>query len=384
MHKKTADASPARSSSAAEIPPECPMHKKTESAQGSSSPALGGPVYNVYSQEVDPTNMMPKQANQKPAPGQRKELSTHRVVSTIPKGGTEGTWVYPSPQMFYNALVRKDKAHDVTEDDMEAVVTIHNAMNERTWAEVVYWEGKLHAAENEGKEAPRLRRFMGRPHDLSPKARLKSLLGFGFPFDRHDWVVDRGDGSQNRYIIDFYFDAKAVDSAAAGVDAIYVDVRPALDSFGAVVDRLRLFPERMAAAMRRKWVFADGRDESVVPREVNMALGQRVPARGAAAAAAPPPLLLEIEDKCGKLRKALESASSEEERQKLYIGLNYCMGSVACPSEASALFAELERGAKDGQEANPEQEDALFKAMATCVMHKVAASARAAEGASAE
>lgn len=146
------------------------------------------------------------------------------------------------------------------------------------------WGGDRHApltgvdvrSENDGKEAPRLRRFLGRPHDLSPKARIKSWLGFGFPFDRHDWVVDRGDGSQNRYIIDFYFDAKTNDSAAAGVDAIHVDVRPALDSVGAVVDRLRLLPERMAAALRRKWVFVDGRDEGAVPREVNMALGQRV------------------------------------------------------------------------------------------------------------
>ena len=43
----------------------------------------------------------------------------------------------------------------------------------------------------EGKE-PKLLHFLGRPHDLSPKARLKILLGHPAPFDRHDWVVDRG------------------------------------------------------------------------------------------------------------------------------------------------------------------------------------------------
>ena len=47
-------------------------------------------------------------------------------VSTIPKGGTASTWTYPSPQMFYNALVRKDKAQDVTPQDMESVVSVHN------------------------------------------------------------------------------------------------------------------------------------------------------------------------------------------------------------------------------------------------------------------
>ena len=38
---------------------------------------------------------------------------------------------------------------------------------------------------------PRLVRFLGRPQDYSPKARLLNLLGYKLPFDRHDWVVDR-------------------------------------------------------------------------------------------------------------------------------------------------------------------------------------------------
>ena len=38
---------------------------------------------------------------------------------------------------------------------------------------------------------PRLVRFVGRPQDYSPKARLLYLLGYKLPFDRHDWTVDR-------------------------------------------------------------------------------------------------------------------------------------------------------------------------------------------------
>jgi cytochrome c heme-lyase len=79
------------------------------------------PVYNVYNQRIDdsggasssapaaegspmmdPKNNMPLVPNQQPFPGQRKLLSTARQDSTIPKGGTESTWTYPSPQMFYN------------------------------------------------------------------------------------------------------------------------------------------------------------------------------------------------------------------------------------------------------------------------------------------
>lgn len=80
-------------------------------------------VYNVYNQRIDnqaessdaprsfgmdvldPKNNMPLEPNQQPCPGQRKLLSTERCVSTIPKGGTDVTWLYPSPQMFYNGTI---------------------------------------------------------------------------------------------------------------------------------------------------------------------------------------------------------------------------------------------------------------------------------------
>lgn len=63
----------------------------------------GHPVgVNSSSGVQDPRNNMPIEPNQQPFPGQRKPISTERETSSIPKGGTESTWVYPSPQMFYN------------------------------------------------------------------------------------------------------------------------------------------------------------------------------------------------------------------------------------------------------------------------------------------
>jgi cytochrome c heme-lyase len=47
--------------------------------------------------------------------------------------------------------------------------------------------------------------------------------------------VDRN-GRQVRYIIDFYFD----ESRAGSSDAFEVDARPALDSFGSVMDRTKM------------------------------------------------------------------------------------------------------------------------------------------------
>lgn len=42
--------------------------------------------------------------------------------------------MYPSQQMFYNAMRRK--GWNPSEDDMQAVVAIHNGVNERAWSEV--------------------------------------------------------------------------------------------------------------------------------------------------------------------------------------------------------------------------------------------------------
>eukprot|EP00983_Pelagomonas_calceolata_P068873 1150117-Pelagomonas_calceolata.AAC.6 len=172
----------------------------------SSSMQSKGPVYDVYGQNIndpnrkssnpvlealkgtnvlDPRNNMPLEPNQLPCPGQRKQLPTERAVSSIPKGGVNGTWTFPSPQMVYNggqstcrasstcmcvsvcvmsshasnfinhesvcvpssiihciiswqcvvasksneqeaALKRKGKGDDVTEDDMEGFVAAHN------------------------------------------------------------------------------------------------------------------------------------------------------------------------------------------------------------------------------------------------------------------
>lgn len=91
--------------------------------------------------------------NQNPAPGQPFPLPTDRQVSSIPKAivkeGESPFWVYPSQQMFWNAMLRKGwrwKDEDIKEKDMENIIKIHNANNEQAWQEVLKWEA-LHADE---------------------------------------------------------------------------------------------------------------------------------------------------------------------------------------------------------------------------------------------
>ncbi|KAG1675603.1 hypothetical protein FOA52_014191 [Chlamydomonas sp. UWO 241] len=190
------------------------------------------PLQKLQSTQVlDPRNNMPLEANQAPCAGQRKPLTTERVQSTIPKGGTASTWQFPSPQMVFNALRRKNKGEDVTEDDMEGFVNAHNAMNESTWRTVMMWE-QLHKGEC---SAPTLLKFQGKPHDLSPLAWMRQALGGPAPFDRHDWTVDRC-GKNVRYIIDFYF----FDDKAGTPGAFEIVTRPALDSFDSALDRVKM------------------------------------------------------------------------------------------------------------------------------------------------
>jgi cytochrome c heme-lyase len=145
--------------------------------------------------------------------------------------------------MFFNAMRRKGWTPD--EADMPAVVAIHNAVNERAWAEVVAWEARAGGARACG--GPRLVRFEGRPRDVSPKARLLNVLGYRLPFDRHDWYVQRC-GKTVRYVIDFYNAAPGAASPPPPSSsssplpppvALHLDVRPALDSPGAAWERVK-------------------------------------------------------------------------------------------------------------------------------------------------
>ena len=55
------------------------------------------------------------------------------------------------------------------------------------------------------------------------------------PFDRHDWIVDRC-GKDVRYVIDYY-DGGEVDNK---YQFALLDVRPALDNFDNVWDRMKV------------------------------------------------------------------------------------------------------------------------------------------------
>lgn len=213
-------------------------------------------------------------------------LPLDREMSSIPRGDSEENWEYPSPQQMYNAMLRKGHT-DTPAEDVEAMVAVHNFLNEGAWNEIVSWERIFGRGLAEGWERckrgeqgiardnferemlanmeaerrrvaglpedatlsadqPRLLRFQGRPGEPTPKARVLQYLAQMFPekfgqeppFDRHDWYVARRqpDGSvkEVRYVIDYYGGGLQ----ATGEPVFYLDIRPALDSPGAVAERV--------------------------------------------------------------------------------------------------------------------------------------------------
>lgn len=218
----------------------CPVKHDARAAAAKPSPAGGG--CPMGHDKVDPSNQMPAEPNQQPTPGQPFELAKDREKSTIPRAGKGETWVYPSEQMFFNAMVRKgwrwDKDEDtggdgkgIKREDISHIIKIHNRNNEEAWREVLKWELALH--KQECPAGPELVRFGGKASEFSPRARIRHWMGYELPFDRHDWVVDRC-GKEVRYIIDYYdgaLDPKTNSFA-------HLDVRPAMDSFQNVWDRM--------------------------------------------------------------------------------------------------------------------------------------------------
>lgn len=169
---------------------------------------------------------LPDSAARQPNAAERAAMPSNSEADTG-HDAASGNWIYPSQEMFFNAMKRK--GHDAQAQDMSSIVPIHNAVNERAWTEIKKWE------EGRGSEAcggPKLVSFAGDSKALTPRARWNGLVyGYAKPFDRHDWVVDRC-GKQVGYVIDFY---SGKDHGLVGKSlSFYLDVRPKLDSWEGV------------------------------------------------------------------------------------------------------------------------------------------------------
>lgn len=223
---------------------------------------------------MNPLNFIPQNLSAtEQHPEQTMELTKERSISTIPKGNEDAKWEYPSAQQMYNAMVRKGKIDSsevgpeaVDAAAVESMVEVHNFLNESCWYEVLDWEKPFTA---ETHVEPKLLRFMGKPGVLSPRARMQYYLSYilpghfqrELPFDRHDWVILRGDPSSTdkeypgyrrvRYVLDFY----GGPDDERGYPTFSVDVRPALDNVGNARDRFN----HLTGNIRKKYFPEEGK-----------------------------------------------------------------------------------------------------------------------------
>jgi cytochrome c heme-lyase len=198
-----------------------------------------------------------------------RSLSHDRVVSSIPRAfpstaanssipsnaesetgaSKSGNWIYPSESQFFHAVMRKDTLSSSSPEDLassiSSIIPIHNAVNERAWHLIKQWEAPTTAStQNKTCVGPKLLSFQGLGAGAkSPKARIMTVLGgYTEPFDRHDWVVERCNGQQVEYVIDFYQGKASTDDKKASNLNFYLDVRPKLNS----LEGWRMRAERMA------------------------------------------------------------------------------------------------------------------------------------------
>lgn len=183
-----------------------PQHSPQPPADASSCP-IATPSLNLPPtsetapttlSKVNPLNHMPN-LSQDRSSTQATILPTSRTTSSIPRGDTDANWEYPSPQQMYNAMLRKGY-DDTPEDAVESMVAVHNFLNEGAWKQIEGWEARFSRGlghgwqcckggeggfdeENEirGMTKPKLSRFMGRPGDMTPKAKMFDVLGRVYP-----------------------------------------------------------------------------------------------------------------------------------------------------------------------------------------------------------
>jgi cytochrome c heme-lyase len=197
---------------------------------------------------------------------------------------------------------------------------------------------------------------MGRPDELSPKARFKMLFSHPAPFDRHDWTVDRG-GKEVRYIIDYYHDESAIENDQrpqhlkdiSSMQSIKVDVRPALDSIESVLDRLFNMPMQTFVSTT---VYSP--PSFFPPAQMKLAeetKGLRVMKNWE-----------DIKSQCAIKKEKLTTCQGEEACGAASVALQRCISGVVCPSVATDFDVCVQ-----AKPHNDTKTGAAFASMIKCI-----------------
>jgi cytochrome c heme-lyase len=161
---------------------QCPVDHSAESAKEEcpvKNPQSSSWFTHIFSRPSSSSSSpLPSSSTSSSSTPPHHPLSTDRASSSIPKAdASTETWTYPSEAQFFAALKRKN--HQASTSDMKYIVPIHNAVNERTWVEIMNWE---RGRGGDSCGGVKLVSFMGKPGERTWKAWTKVLLGSVFFF----------------------------------------------------------------------------------------------------------------------------------------------------------------------------------------------------------
>lgn len=208
-----------------------------------------------HSEPSKPVQSPPSPYSQQPNSPTASHASPSNSEGETGHDERTGNWVYPSERQFFEALVRKGTPTSATSakelaTSVASIIPIHNAVNERAWAEILDWESRGPPSDPGSTKCggPKLFSFRGLGTESrfrSPRARWNGILGYQLPFDRHDWVVERCGGEKIEYVIDFYQGRTGRSPMSSGRPggklSFFLDVRPKLNTWEGLRMRVSRF-----------------------------------------------------------------------------------------------------------------------------------------------
>jgi len=145
-------------------------------------------------------------------------------------------------------------------------------------------------------------------------------------------------------VIDYYYDeGSAVQDQWPSLESedkirsIHVDVRPALDSFESLAQRIFFFPSRLSESLANgnSSRFSQKRQDSIRDRKEQEREQQREEAKKT---------MEQIQAKCQARHQELRQCTSDVECEKATLGLNFCMAQIVCPKIAENFISAMNTG----------------------------------------
>jgi cytochrome c heme-lyase len=178
---------------------------------------------------------------------------------------------------------------------------------------------------------------------------MKNMLGYGKPFDRHDWTIQRSDNTQQRYVIDYYFDEEKSQEdevpqlhSATSVKSISMYARPAIDDVEGLFDRIKfpimtLIQQLQEPNLSARQALLDKTNQEKQQDHENTS-------SSALSVEEVEQTFEKIKETCKNCFDQVKTCTNESQCSQAATALQLCMANIICKKEAIAFTKALEKG----------------------------------------